>query len=203
MSVRASKGGKDETHPREVLEHARKDHDVGTAGSHHDELIVSDIEVERGKSLGAERCREDGIEAVRGDEGQLRTTDSKLVTHLLCRRRCRQVLAITSLFDGSSTTSASSCTSPHLRKNSWLRREKRTSTEVMAKTTSLTLKVVGFGRQRTPCDCQKGQHSRRRVTNRTHLWQSQALLRERTLRVSDVGAGHVTAVGYEDDVCTR
>lgn len=57
---------------------------------------------------------------------------------------------ITSLFDGSSTTSESSCTSPHLRKNSWLRREKRTSTEVMAKTTSFTLKVVGFGRHRTP-----------------------------------------------------
>lgn len=64
---------------------------------------------------------------------------------------------MTSLFDGSSATFSSSCTSAHLRKNSWLRSEKRTSTEVMAKTTSLMLKVVGFGRHRTPCSSKNGQ----------------------------------------------
>lgn len=67
--------------------------------------------------------------------------------------------AMTSLFDRSSVTFSSSCTSPHLRKNSWLRSEKRTSTEVMAKTTSLMLKVVGFGRHRTPCSVNSGQQA--------------------------------------------
>lgn len=111
--------------------------------------------------------------------------------------------AITSLLDGSSTTSTpSSCTSPHLRKNSWLRNENRTSTEVMAKTTSLTLKVVGLGRQRTPwwkskVVSEKGAKEREA---HAHLGQSEPVLREWALRVGDVRGCHVATIGNEDDV---
>jgi hypothetical protein len=67
---RASRG---ETNPSKVLEHARQDNDVGAARAvraHLDEVVVGDVEVERRERFGAERCGEDGVEAVERGEGE-------------------------------------------------------------------------------------------------------------------------------------
>lgn len=103
----------------------------------------------------------------------------------------------------SSTTSPGARTSPHLRKNSWLRRWNNTSRLVIENTTSLTLNVVGFGKSFTPCwfntawsatETRLGVYSRR-----AHLWQPElGVLGERALRVRDVRAREISRTGDHD-----
>lgn len=134
-----------------MLEETGEDDDVGGVGAHFDEVVVGDVEVERVDPLARQRCWEDRVEAARPRQpSSRRGVRSGGRTHLRCRRRCLHVLAIMSFALGSSSA-PSSVTSPHLRYSSWFRKWNKTSTEVMAKTTSLTLKVVGFGRHLTPC----------------------------------------------------
>lgn len=67
ISQRSGEARPVETNPSEVLEHARQDDNVGAAravSAHLDEVVVGDVEVERGESLGAGGSGEDGVEAV-------------------------------------------------------------------------------------------------------------------------------------------